>query len=160
MTLFDPIMNIYIPHIYPNWANKKKIKKIFENLDIGIINKIDLIKTRKKNTIYYQAHIFFEFWFDTNQNRNIQEKINNNDKTAKIVYDDPWYWILLKSNKLYNTLDLTNNLKTDLNKKILHKIFFVENYIKENRTLIENNRSLINSNIKSIDSINNFIYYL
>lgn len=147
--IFDQNMNIFIPHIFPNWANKNKIIKIFENLDIGIIDNIYFIKKNNKyNNTYYQAHIIFEQWIDSNQNRNIQEKIYKNNLSAKIVYDDPWYWILLKSNKSHNKLGFTPEIKTNSNiyNNFMHKIINIENFIKENRNLIQYNNNLINYN--------------
>ena len=100
MGTFDPNLVLYIPYIDKKWANVYKITRVFENLNIGIIKKVDLIISKKiKDKIIYEGFIHFNKWFDSIQNRNIQDRIFNNTK-AKIVYDDPNYWILMKSKNI------------------------------------------------------------
>ena len=99
---FDGKCPIYIPVITENWANKKKIKDVFEKLQIGIIDRIDI----RRNGKNYKAYIYFKTWFDTLQNRNIQTKMFNPKLTAKLVYDDPNYWVLLKCKHPRSTTEI------------------------------------------------------
>jgi hypothetical protein len=89
---FDDKCPIHIPIITKRWANKKKIKNTFEKLQIGLIDRIDI----KKNGNNYKAFVYFKTWYDTLQNRHIQSKMLDPKQIAKLVYDDPNYWILLK----------------------------------------------------------------
>lgn len=192
MEAFDPKLTLYIPHIFSNWADVSKIKNVFEKLDIGMINNIILIKTnykkdkktntkkddlneteqltrthtvcKKEKNIYYQAYIFFNYWYDTHQNRNLQEKILNSDLKAKLVYDDPWYWILLKAynyNNVINTVPnslFTNNLYDNMfmNNYILNKLSSVENEINRTKIIINN----INNDIQIVNKKFTNIYNL
>lgn len=192
MEAFDPKLTLYIPHIFSNWADVSKIKNVFEKLDIGMINNIILIKTnykkdkktntkkdylneteqltrtytvcKKEKNIYYQAYIFFNYWYDTHQNRNLQEKILNSDLKAKLIYDDPWYWILLKAynyNNVINTVPkslFTNNLYDNMfmNNYMLNKLSSVENEINRTKTIINN----INNDIQIVNKKFTNIYNL
>ena len=91
-------LSLYIPHIFANF-NKEDIFDVFENQQsIGKVKSIDLIpKISKNNTNYNAAYIHFDHWYDTNSTRNLQERILDNTKEARIVYEDPWYWIVLEN---------------------------------------------------------------
>ena len=190
MEAFDPKLTLYIPHIFSNWADVSKIKNVFEKLDIGMINNKILIKTnykkekstntnylneteqltrtytvcKKEKKIYYQAYIFFNYWYDTHQNRNLQEKILNSNLKAKLIYDDPWYWILLKAynyNNVINTVPnslFTNNLYDNMfmNNYMLKRLGSVENEINTTKTIINN----INTDIHIINKKFTNIYNL
>ena len=48
-------------------------------------------------------------WEDNAATRNIQEKIIDPQQTAKLVYDEPWYWILLKNNNPFTQEEVAAN---------------------------------------------------
>ena len=92
-----PNISLYIPHIFSNY-NKKDIEEIFENLKIGKINNIDFIsKIGKDNKEYNSAYIHFEFWYNNQITQNLQERVLNPNKEARLIYEDPWYWIILEN---------------------------------------------------------------
>ena len=95
--------SILIPHIFIN-IPIHKIKDSFEKLDLGKIERIDsVIKISREGYNYRMAFIHFEYW---NMNNiaaiNLREKIENPNKEAKLVYDDPWYWLLLPNKSIQN----------------------------------------------------------
>jgi hypothetical protein len=51
----------------------------------------------KDGKAYNAAYIHFEFWCDTIANRNLQARICDPTKEARIVYDEPWHWIVLEN---------------------------------------------------------------
>jgi hypothetical protein len=59
-------------------------------------------KRDKKNKKFYAAYIHFKHWFDNTAARNFQSRVLNPAKEARIVYDDPWYWIVLPYKNLIN----------------------------------------------------------
>jgi hypothetical protein len=91
-------LSLYIPHIFANF-NKEDIVDVFENQQyIGKVKSIDLIpKISKNNTNYNAAYVHFDLWYDTKATRNLQERILDDTKEARIVYEDPWYWIVLEN---------------------------------------------------------------
>lgn len=96
---FDNKLSLCIPRVVSEWANKELIINKFQSLAIGMINRVDFVeKTSATGVKYYMAFLHFEEWEDNYATRNIQYKILNEDNSARLVYDEPWYWILLKNN--------------------------------------------------------------
>jgi hypothetical protein len=76
---------------------RERIVDIFEALLIGKVKYIDIISKRSnKGIMYNSVYIHFDYWYDNIASRNLQDRIMNHpDKETRIVYDDPWYWIVL-----------------------------------------------------------------
>ena len=94
-------MNIEeIPESYPSLCiprvttdiNEKTIKTIIDKLELGIINKIQIVRKTKnpkdKTSIIY---IHFKKW-NTYGNGLVARERLLNKKDIKIIYDSPWYW--------------------------------------------------------------------
>ena len=91
------IMSIYIPHVFSN-ITEDRIMRAFESLSLGKVKHIDFVeKMSKYGTVYNAAYIHFECWYDTVTSRSFQERVRNPDKEARLVYDEPWYWIVLEN---------------------------------------------------------------
>ena len=96
---FDNKLSLCIPRVVSEWANKDLIINKFQTLNIGLIERVDFVeKTSANGNKYYMAFLHFEEWEDNTATRNIQYKILNEENSARLVYDEPWYWILLKNN--------------------------------------------------------------
>tara|TARA_Y100001935_G_scaffold233272_1_gene215559 strand:+ start:762 stop:1520 length:759 start_codon:yes stop_codon:yes gene_type:complete len=96
---FDSKLSLCIPRVVSEWANKDLITNKFQSLNIGTIKRVDFVEKSSANGIkYYMAFLHFEQWEDNQATRNIQNKIMNEETSARLVYDEPWYWILLKNN--------------------------------------------------------------
>jgi hypothetical protein len=89
-------MSLYIPHVFSNISGDK-ISKTFESLGLGRVKKVDLVLKMGNTGEYNAAYIHFEYWYNTDAARNFQDRVKNPDKEARIVYDDPWYWIVLEN---------------------------------------------------------------
>ena len=90
-------VSLYIPHVFAN-ISKDEVINIFESLRIGKVSNIDfVIKMGDHSQQYNSAYIHFEYWHDNTAARNFQERVLNPAKEARIVYDDPWYWIVLEN---------------------------------------------------------------
>lgn len=90
-------LSIYIPHVFLN-ISKEYIINIFDILEIGKIKYIDIVpKVNNNNKYYNSAYIYFEEWYDNIVAKNFQERILNADKEARIVYDDPYFWVILEN---------------------------------------------------------------
>jgi len=151
-----PNISLYIPHIFSNY-NKKDIEDIFENLKIGKINNIDLIsKIGKDNKEYNSAYIHFEYWYNNQITQNLQERVLNPNKEARLVYEDPWYWIVLenKGKKIQTgsrktCIDLGGLNAISTKNDCPNKPIKLAKTIQNNETLIPSN--LINDFNKSED---------
>lgn len=90
-------MSIYIPHVFSN-ITEDRIMRVFDSLSLGKVKHIDFVeKMSKYGTVYNAAYIHFECWYDTVTSQTFQERVRNPDKEARLVYDEPWYWIVLEN---------------------------------------------------------------
>lgn len=91
-------ISIYIPRVFAN-ISKERMIGIFNLLDIGVVKDIDFIaKFTNKGDKYNSAYVHFDYWYDNISNQNLQDRLlNQSDKETRIVYDDPWYWIVLEN---------------------------------------------------------------
>ena len=90
-------ISLYIPHIFANFS-KTDVAKVFEDQTIGKVKNIDFIsKMDKDNKPYNAAYIHFEYWFDTLVARHFQERVIDPRKEARLMYDDPWFWLVLEN---------------------------------------------------------------
>jgi hypothetical protein len=93
--MFNTKLSLYIPYVSHNTSNAK-IGHLFESLDIGIVAYIHFIKKIDKNGILYKsAHIYFKYWMNTVTAIRFQEQLLTG--SAKLVYDDPKHWIILRN---------------------------------------------------------------
>ena len=95
---FNNKLSLFIPRVVPEWASQDMIADKFRMLDIGTISRVDFLEKSSTNGVkYYQAFLHFEMWDDNPATRNIQARIYNSEQCARLIYDDPWYWILLQN---------------------------------------------------------------
>lgn len=100
MNSTDNNMSLYIPYVRLD-IEKEFMADLFGYLDIGCVSRIDfIIKTNKYGTRYHSAYIHFERWYDTIVSYNFQERVK--EKNARLVYDDPHYWIVFENNLTKN----------------------------------------------------------
>jgi hypothetical protein len=90
-------ISLYIPHIFANFS-KEFVEKVFDDLNIGNVKNIDFVsKYGQDGKEYNAAYIHFNEWYDTISARNFQARVVDTGKEARIVYDEPWYWIVLEN---------------------------------------------------------------
>jgi hypothetical protein len=90
-------ISLYIPHVFSNYT-RGDVAYQFERLDIGEIDRIDFVsKIGSNNVPYNTAYIHFKYWNDNEAARNLQERVLNPNREARLMYDDPWYWIVLEN---------------------------------------------------------------
>lgn len=93
--------SLCIPRVFPN-IDERRIRKIFESLQMGQISRVDIIR---KNT-FNRVFIHWKSWNDSeNANQARQRLLSGNE--IKIIYDDPWFWKISaykeQMNKKYNS---------------------------------------------------------
>jgi len=107
------IMSIYIPHVFSN-IGEDRIIRVFESLSLGKVNRIDFVeKMTAYGSTYNAAYIHFDHWYDTVVSKSFQERVRNPEKEARLVYDEPWYWIVLENRGSKGTRKVRINL-TDM----------------------------------------------
>jgi len=89
---FDPENpSIVIPHVFAN-IGEKRVFAIFRRLKIGFIDRIEFLnQTDKKGRKFNTVFIHFTHWFDNHNSNQLKLNLLNN-KPAKILYDQPWFW--------------------------------------------------------------------
>jgi hypothetical protein len=90
-------LSLYIPRVFAN-ITKERIARVFESLNFGYVSRVDLVVKESPNGQHYNsAYIHFDEWFDTTANRAFQDRVIHPERDARVVYDDPWYWIVLEN---------------------------------------------------------------
>ena len=87
-------ISLYIPLVLPH-ITREMIMNVFYNQEIGQVKHVDLIpKLNKRGEYYHCAFVHFHYWFDNIIARNIQERIHNPHVITRVMYDDPYFWIV------------------------------------------------------------------
>jgi len=94
------LKSLYIPRVFLN-ITEEKIREVFETLELGEIERIDLVpRPYTSGTISANmAFIYFKYWSQSVSAQNLASRIMDPRREARIVYDDPWYWILLPNRR-------------------------------------------------------------
>jgi hypothetical protein len=97
MSSVNQSLSLFIPRVFAN-ITQERIADIFHILGLGSVRRVDrVLKQDAEGAEYYSAYIHFEEWYDSATVANFQERVTNPGKEARIVYDDPWYWIVLEN---------------------------------------------------------------
>jgi hypothetical protein len=88
-------LSVFIPYVFPN-VTKDRIAAAFESNSLGLVDRIDLVsKTDANGKFYNYAFVHFSHWFDNDHAARFLERLDDPTRQARLVYDDPWYWIVL-----------------------------------------------------------------
>jgi hypothetical protein len=89
--------SLCIPRTFKN-ISQKRVFAVFKALNLGWIGRIDVVpKTASDGTEYVRIFVHFTRWFDTFVTNEFLDKINVPTGSAKIVYEDPWFWNVVAS---------------------------------------------------------------
>lgn len=90
-------MSLYIPHVFSNFT-AEYISNVFNYSNIGIVDHVDLVaKIDKQNNHYNAVYVHFAYWFDNLFAKNFQAMVLDPKNEARIIHDDPWFWIVLEN---------------------------------------------------------------
>lgn len=91
------ITSLYIPHIFSNYTIND-VTRVFRDQQIGDVKTIDFVsKMSNDGKTYNAAYVHFEKWYDTISARNLHSRVLDNKTEARIMYEEPWYWIVLEN---------------------------------------------------------------
>jgi hypothetical protein len=88
-------IDICIPRM-ENSIKRDQIFRTLQKLKIGYIERITEIPLKKEDG--YKRVIIKIKWNNTEQSKTIQTRLKN-EEPVNIVYDMPWFWRLLVSNR-------------------------------------------------------------
>jgi hypothetical protein len=85
----------FIPRVFSN-IKESRISNVFDNLNIGSVERVDLVpKTGKNGETYNMAFVHFAMVYNTVAGDKFRSDIEGPDKKAKIAYDGQWFWHVL-----------------------------------------------------------------
>lgn len=86
---------VFIPRVFSN-IKESRISNVFHNLDIGSVERVDLVsKTGKNGDTYNMAFVHFAMVYNTVAGDKFRSDIEGPDKKAQIAYDGQWFWHVL-----------------------------------------------------------------
>lgn len=103
-------LSLMIPRVFPQWIDEQKIIDVFHKQRLGRVYKVSIIRmpdSKKRSFPIYQAFVYFSAWYETEVAYNFQQRIFGSRAQARIVYDDPWFWVAFENKKR----SLSNNDK-------------------------------------------------
>jgi hypothetical protein len=93
-------LSLTIPRVFPQWVNAELIMDTFSKQDIGRISNVSIVRVpreeEKRGHPVYKAILKFSVWYQTEIAYNFQQRILTGKKQARVVYDDPWYWVVFE----------------------------------------------------------------
>lgn len=91
------IYSICIPRVFKN-ITEKRIRAILYSLKFGFVERVDMVpKTNKKGEEFWRVFVHFSSWNERSRDATqVREKLDK-DQHVKIVYDNPWFWMISKS---------------------------------------------------------------
>lgn len=89
--------SLCIPRTHAN-IRKGRIFAVFRSLGLGFIGRIDIVEKvdEKTGAPFIRVFIHFTKWFQNAQTRQFLQHLET-QKSANIVYDEPWFWKVTKS---------------------------------------------------------------
>jgi len=119
--------SVFIPRVFSN-IRAERISEIFDTKCIGKVSSVDLIskKNQKGDTTQYynMAFVHFERLYDTDEALTFRREVDDPNMKAKVLYEDPWFWIVLpfeQKEKHTPTIEAgTTNVNTGCFNESLH----------------------------------------
>ena len=89
--------SLCIPRTHAN-IRRGRLFAVFRALGLGFIGRIDVVEKTDEQTgaPFIRVFIHFTKWFRNDQTRQFLDHLET-QKSANIVYDEPWYWKVTKS---------------------------------------------------------------
>jgi hypothetical protein len=85
------VPSMCIPRVFKN-ITRDRIANVFRELDLGTIDRIDLIqRENEKGEKFQKSFVHFKTWHN-NPNAIRAREMLLSGKEVKVIYDDPWFW--------------------------------------------------------------------
>ena len=90
-------ISLFIPHVFANYT-QEDVVEVFDNLNLGKIKNVDFVSKLTNQDVEYNAvYVHFERWYDNDYAIAFQKRVIDPNQEARIVYDKPWFWIVLEN---------------------------------------------------------------
>jgi len=128
-------ISLFIPRIFGN-ITKERISQKFKELLIGEVSRVDLVeKIGKSGEKYNSAYIHFNHWFETSYAAKFQASVRNTAEEARVIYDDPWFWIVLENTARKSVVEAASNKLRRKNRIDLTD--FAQEEHEDNKNIVE-----------------------
>ena len=118
----DQTMSLMIPRVFPQWVDESIIRNTFESQKIGIMGSVQILfmkrESKKQGHPIYKAIVHFKEWYNSIVVHNLQQRILSVGN-ARVVYDDPWYWVVMKNTKTKTKTNANANANANVRKELL-----------------------------------------
>ena len=108
-------LSVYIPRVFNN-ISAERITDVFQNQRLGRVHHVDFVPRVDDNEAK-MAFVHFEYWNTNNVAcQHLIERIQDPQREARVVYEDPYYWLLLPNHN-DNTSNMYNsyNMRREIN---------------------------------------------
>lgn len=100
MSSVKQTISLFIPHIFLNLGKDFVIEVLEDDYKLGKVSRVDFVeKTGADGKTYNAAYVHFEHWNQDSATAEFQEDLLNSGNGCRIVYDAPWFWIVLENKK-------------------------------------------------------------
>ena len=97
-----PVLSLIIPVVSHN-TTAENIVKIFYKLDIATIKRVTLLPVADvTDNVSNAAYMEIGYWHDTETAYRFIERLRDNTKECRIVYDDPMWWNVMENHDNYH----------------------------------------------------------
>lgn len=98
----SPILSLLIP-VVSNSTTPGDIVTLFYKLDIATIKRVTLLPVADvTDNVSNSAYIEIGYWHDTETAYRFIERLRDNTKECRIVYDDPLWWNVIVNHENYH----------------------------------------------------------
>ena len=127
------LTSVFIPRVASK-ITQDMVSFYFMKQELGIVKRVDFVgKIDKRGIPYNAAYVHMNEWLINPASLNFQERIESG-KEARIVYDDPNYWIVMKNTahkpEMLGGRKVRINLTVNKEKPIPSFSYVDEDYIK------------------------------
>ena len=144
----DQTLSLMIPRVFPKWTDEQKIIDVFHQQQLGRVYKVSIIRqpdSKKLNYPIYQAFVYFSSWYENAIAYHFQQRIFGEKAQARVVYDDPWYWVAFENTKCR----LSNNDKRIM--RVGYQTYVAEQYMLEQDDRIRRLENIISERVSTPD---------
>jgi len=110
----DAPLSIYIPRVFNN-ISADRVAQVFHDLRLGRVNHVDFVP-RIDGDEAKMAFVHFEYWNTNNVAcEHLIDRIQDPQREARVVYEDPYYWLLLPNHNdgttsMYNSYNMRREI--------------------------------------------------
>ena len=133
----DAPLSVYIPRVFNN-ISAERITEVFQNLRLGRVHHVDFVPRIDDNEAK-MAFVHFEYWNTNNVAcEHLIERIQDPQREARVVYEDPYYWLLLPNHN-----DNTSNMYNSYTMR--REINYLTNTVNDLRRELSNANNVLDT---------------